>query len=99
MQIASASALAIFLALWDVADEFPELCEALRQRRRWVELRDPREALALVERRRGNRQNRAWFRRLRPRSGSTDWAWRASLDLPKTLARRFRTRWTPPEAR
>jgi hypothetical protein len=97
MQIASATALAIFLALWDVADEFPELCEALRHRRRWVELRDAREALALVERPRGNRQNRAWFRRLRPQPGNSDWAWRASLDLPNTLTRRFRPRWTPPQ--
>jgi hypothetical protein len=79
--------LAVFFALWGCAAEFPRAARALQDRLRLVELRDAEEALALMERPRGNLENRVWFRRVYPRSASRYWAWRLTRDLPYTLAR------------
>jgi hypothetical protein len=81
------NALAVLLLLWECADELPGAARAVRDRRGEVELRDRAEALALVERPRGNQENRAWFRRVHPRSLPRWWAWRLTADLPHTLAR------------
>jgi len=79
--------LAVFLALWGCAAEFPGAALALGRRLRLVELRDAEEALALMERPRGSALNRVWFRRVYPRSPSRYWAWRLTRDLPHTLTR------------
>ena len=83
----SINVLAVFLALWNCAGEFPGAAGALGRRLRLVELRDAGEALALMERPRGSLENRAWFRRVYPRSASRYWAWRLTRDLRHTLAR------------
>jgi hypothetical protein len=79
--------LAVFLELWDCAGELPELAAALRARRRLIELDGPGEAVALIERPRGNRENRTWYRRVYPRSLPRFWAWRLTRDLRHTLTR------------
>jgi hypothetical protein len=81
------NALAVLLEVWECADELPGAARAVRDRRAQVELRDRAEALALIERPRGNEENRAWFRRVHPRSAPRWWAWRLTYDLPHTLAR------------
>jgi hypothetical protein len=81
----SVNVLAVFLTLWDCAEEFPELALAIEQRWRRVELRDAQDVLALVTRPRHNRENRVWFQRLCPGSPLAYWSWRLSLDLPHTL--------------
>jgi len=83
----SVNVLAVFLTLWDCAEEFPELALAIEQRRRRLELRDAQDALALVTRRRHNQENRVWFQRLHPGSPLASWSWRLSRDLPHTLRR------------
>ena len=55
----SINVLAVFLALWGCAAEFPGAAGALGRRLRLVELRDAEEALALMERPRGSAENRA----------------------------------------
>jgi hypothetical protein len=89
----SVNVLAVFLTLWDCAGEFPGLALAIEQRRRRVELRDARDALALATRPRHSQENRVWFQRLCPGSPLAYWSWRLTLDLPHTLRRaRARTR-------
>jgi hypothetical protein len=83
----SVNILAVFLTLWDCAEEFPELARAIEQRRSRVELRDARDALGLVTRPRRNRENQIWFQRLCPGSPFAYWSWRLTLDLPHTLRR------------
>lgn len=95
--------LALFLVLWGCGPEFPGLVSALERRRRQIELADEAEALALVERPRGNRENRIWRRRIYPRSRWHQRLLRISLDLPHTLSRlrpsrRFSGRFAPPDA-
>jgi hypothetical protein len=79
--------LAVFAAVWECEAELPEVASLLRGERRRIELRGAEEALALLERPRGSRENRAWFRRVYPRSRPRQWAWRLTRDLPHTLAR------------
>ena len=79
--------LAVLLEVWECAAELPGAARAVRERRPQVELRDRAEALALVERPRGNQPNRVWFRRVHPRSVPRYWAWSLTRDLPHTLAR------------
>jgi hypothetical protein len=79
--------LAVFLAIWDCAAEFPGVVRAVDRRLRLVELRDAGEALALTLRPRGSAENRLWFRRVFPRTTSRYWAWRLTRDLPYTLLR------------
>ena len=89
----SLNVLAVFLTLWDCAEEFPELALAIEQRRRRVELRDARDALALVTRPRHSQENRVWFQRLCAGSPLAYWSWCLSLDLPHMLRRAWaRTR-------
>jgi len=83
----SINVLAVFLALWGCAAEFPGVVRSASRRLRLVELRDAEEALALMERPRGSAENRRWFRRVYPRSSSRYWAWRLTRDLPHTLTR------------
>jgi hypothetical protein len=84
---ACVNVLAVLLEVWECADELPGAARGVRDRRGEVELRDHAEALALLERPRGNEENRAWFRRVHPRSAPRWWAWRLTYDLPHTLAR------------
>jgi hypothetical protein len=84
---ACVNVLAVLLEVWECADALPGAARAVRDRRAQVELCDRAEALALVERPRGNEENRAWFRRVHPRSAPRYWAWRLTYDLPYTLAR------------
>ena len=89
---ACVNVLAVFLELWDCAGELPGLAAALRARHRLIELDGAGEAVALIERPRGNRENRTWYRRVYPRSLPRFWAWRLTRDLPHTLARAGRRR-------
>jgi hypothetical protein len=84
---ACVNVLAVLLEVWECAGALPGAARAVRDRRALLELRDRAEALALVERPRGNRENRTWFRRVHPRSAPRYWAWRLTYDLPHTLAR------------
>ncbi len=87
--------LAVFLNLWGCADELPGVVASVELRLRQVELRDGAEALALMERPRGNRENRVWYRRVHPRSRWRFQAWRLTRDLPHTLARLAQARAFP----
>ena len=84
---ASINVLAVFFTVWECAAEFPRVVRSLVQRLRLVELHDSAEALALLERPRGDALNRLWFRRVYPRSWLRYWAWRLTRDLPYTLVR------------
>ncbi len=84
--------LAVFFNLWGCAEEFPGIVRSLAPRLRRVVLRDGAEALALMERPRGNAENRLWFRRVHPRSHWRFWIWRLTRDLPHTLSRLQRPR-------
>ena len=84
--------LALYLNLWDCAAELPQVAACVGRRLRLVDLRDGAEALALIERPRGARENRVWFRRVHPRSRARFWLWRLTRDLPHTLARAARAR-------
>jgi len=84
--------LAVFFSLWGCAAELPRLVASVTPRLHLVELRDGAEALALMERPRGNAENRVWFRRVHPRSRSRFWAWRLTRGLPHTLTRLKRSR-------
>jgi hypothetical protein len=84
--------LAIYLNVWDCAAELPGVSRSLTKRLRQVELRDGAEALALLERPRGNPENPVWYRRVHPRSRWRSWIWRTTRDLPHTLARATRPR-------
>ena len=84
--------LAVFLNLWGCASELPGVTATVTRRLRMVELRDGAEALALLERPRGNPENRVWYRRVHPRSRWRFWIWRTTRDLPHTLARATRPR-------
>ena len=88
----SVNVLAVFFSLWGCAAELPRVVAAVTPRLRLVELRDAAEALALMERPRGSAENRAWFRRVHPRSRPRFWAWRLTRDLPHTLTRLKRSR-------
>jgi len=81
------NALALFFNLWGCAPELPGAAACVERRLRLVDVRDGAEALALVERPRGNPENRVWFRRVHPRSRWRFWLWRLTRDLPHTLAR------------
>ena len=83
----SVNALALFLTLWDCADEFPDLAQALERRRRHIEIRSPEEALALVSRPRRSLENLAWYRRLGSRTTLGYLRWSLFQDLPHTLSR------------
>ena len=83
---ASINVLAVFLAVWDCAAEFPGIVRSLGRRLRLVELRGAEDALALMERPRGSAESRVWFRRVYPRSSSRYWAWRLTRDLPYTVS-------------
>ena len=87
LQTVCVNVLAIFLITWECGAEFPGLVGALERRRRLIELRDETEAVRLLERRRGNPENRAWRRRVQPRSALHDVVARATLDLPRSLSR------------
>jgi hypothetical protein len=84
--------LAVFAVVWDCAEEFGGLRRALEQQRHLVDLRDKAEAVILLERPRGNRENRVWRRRVYPRSRWAGVASRWTLDLPYTLSRLARRR-------
>lgn len=88
--------LVLFLVLWECGDEFPALREALARRGASSELRDRREALAIVTRKRRSLANRMWFRRLAPGSKASYWGWRLTADLPRTLRRPFESRVSVP---
>jgi len=79
--------LAVYLAVWPVAAEFPGLTRAILRRRGMVQIRDAAEAVAIVERPRGNPENLLWFQRAYPYDTLSDWARRLTVDLPRTLAR------------
>ena len=81
--------LAILVVVWKCREEFPELGQALEQRRRLVELRDEAEAVALLERPKGNAENHVWRRRVLPTSRWTGLVLRLTVDLPHTLSRRL----------
>jgi len=78
--------LAILLLVWNSREEFPALAQALEERRRLVELRDEAEAVALLERPRGNAENHLWRRRVLPSSRWVGLALRLTIDLPHTLS-------------
>jgi hypothetical protein len=89
----SVNVLAVFLTLWDCAEEFPELAVAIERRRHRLEIHDARDALALATRPRRNHENRIWFERLCPGPPLACWRWRLTSDLPHTLRRAWaRTR-------
>ncbi|MHC5212011.1 MAG: nucleotidyltransferase family protein [Planctomycetota bacterium] len=79
--------LALLLAVWRVAPEFPHLAQAIERRRRLVEVGGEQEALQLVQRPRGHAANRLWFQRAYPFDKFGEWTRRLSVDLPHTLAR------------
>jgi hypothetical protein len=79
--------LAILVVVWNVREQFPELGQALEERRRLVELRDEAEAVALLERPKGNAENHLWRRRILPTSRWAGLALRLTIDLPHTLVR------------
>jgi hypothetical protein len=79
--------LAVHLAVWRTGAEHPRLREAVARRRSLVQLRDADEALAIVQRARGNPENPVWYQRAYPYDALGDWARRLTLDLPRTLTR------------
>jgi hypothetical protein len=83
----SVNVLAILLCVWGCGAEFPRLAEALERRRWMIELDDEAEAVALLERPRGDPKNVVWRRRVHPRSRLRALAAKATLDLPRVLAR------------
>jgi hypothetical protein len=83
----SVNVLALFLTLWDCADELPELASALTRRRRRLEIHDAADAIALVSRPRRSLENLAWFRRLGSRTTLGYVYWSLVQDLPHTLSR------------
>lgn len=60
------------LTLWDCAEEFPTLARALGRHRDAVKLRDPGEALRVVQRPRRSRGNLAWFARVCPPQAASE---------------------------
>lgn len=74
--------LAVFLALWDVASEFPALAASVLRRRRHVQIRGADDALGLLTRPGGGEESRRWFRRAYPYNRIDTWARRLTIDLP-----------------
>jgi len=89
---ACVNVLDVFLTVWDRAGELPATARAVAGRQRLLEVYSDEEAFALVERPRGNAENRTWFSRVYPRSELRYWARRLTRDLPHTLARLARWR-------
>lgn len=87
--------LAVFSVVWECAGELPRLASALERRWSLVELRDEAEAVALLERPRGNDENRVWRRRVYPRSPWHRVASQLTLDLPHALSGFGRSRRLP----
>jgi len=79
--------LAVFLALWRAAQEFPALAESLLRRRQLVRIRSADEALALLTANGDSDAGRRWFRRAYPYDAFDDWARSLTIDLGFTLSR------------
>jgi hypothetical protein len=79
--------LAVFLALWGAAAEFPALAAAVLRRRRLVQIRGADDALGLLTRPGGGEESRRWFRRAYPYNRIDTWARRLTIDLPFHVAR------------
>ena len=90
--------LAVFLGVWDVADELPTVVEAVHRRRRQVVVRDAKEALAVVARPADDPRNERWFQRAYPYDGFGAWARRLTVDLPFTVTRALRPAFAVPRA-
>ena len=78
--------LAVFLALWDAADDVPELAEAVLRRRGLVQIRGAGDAQGLLFGA-DAAEGRRWFRRAYPYDAFDTWARRLTVDLPFTLSR------------
>jgi hypothetical protein len=79
--------LALLLAVWHVAGEFPALAAAVCRRRERIEIRDEAEATELLLQPRGDDVNEIWYRRAYPYSRRAEFAWRWLREPHRTLAR------------
>lgn len=94
--------LALFLVVWECAEEFQGLARVLDRHRGRVALRVPADAFGLMERPPRSRENHAWRRRVYPRSRWHALGSSLILDLPYTVSRllpsrRFQVRFARPE--
>jgi len=78
---------ALFLDLWDVSGEFPELAAAIDRRVDQLEIAGPTDADAILARPRHDRANKRFSRRIYPGGTPGAVALAISADLPHVTAR------------